>query len=265
MRRLLIVAAERVEGPELREAVSERVAGTPAEVRVVAPALTKTVLEQAMGDVDDAIVAARERLERSLEEVRAAGVDAEGEVGDSDLRLAIQDALQTFPADEILIVAHRDDPPRLETQGIEEAERSFEPRITELYVTGGDAGEPHIAATDTVAAGRTAEDPGEIEGRSGNLPPFSPRDVLGIGVAIVGTLVLVVLAASCDTVGFAEGFDACAVRLLLAGALGLINIAHVVGLTLFQAGPYRGFWRDFFADASLYGTPAAIIVSAVIG
>jgi hypothetical protein len=46
--------------------------------------------------------------------------------------------------------------------------------------------------------------------------------------------------------------------------MGLINLAHVVGLTLFQAGPHRGGARDFFARLSLYGTPLAIVVSAAL-
>jgi hypothetical protein len=50
---------------------------------------------------------------------------------------------------------------------------------------------------------------------------------------------------------------------MIAGALALINVAHVVGLTLFQAGPYRGGWRDFFARLSLYGTPLAIVASVL--
>lgn len=103
---------------------------------------------------------------------------------------------------------------------------------------------------------------------SANLPPFSPRDVLGIAVAIVGTIVLVILAASGgenlnSTGGFGSssggGFTDQSARILIAGALGLINLAHVVGLTLF-----RGAWRDFFARLSLYGTPVAILVSALL-
>jgi hypothetical protein len=51
---------------------------------------------------------------------------------------------------------------------------------------------------------------------------------------------------------------------MIAGGMGLINLAHVVGLTLFQAGPHRGGARDFFALLSLYGTPLAIVVSAAL-
>jgi hypothetical protein len=260
--RLLIVAAADVTGPEVRDAVIERARGA-SEVRVVAPALTETVLERTMGDVDDAIAHAQQRLDRALEEIGDPGAVTTGAVGDTDVRLAIQDALQTFEADEILIVAHKDDPFAQEHEGIADAEKSFEPPITELYVTQERGEAPRVAEVEEVGPGVQEVDPGEIETESPNLPPFSVRDLAGMLVALVGTGVLVILAATCETAGFAGGFDSCSARLLLAGIFGLINIAHVIGLTLFQAGPYRGFWRDFFARTSLYGTSAAIVVSAV--
>jgi hypothetical protein len=43
--------------------------------------------------------------------------------------------------------------------------------------------------------------------------------------------------------------------------MSLVNIAHVVGLLLFESVGYRGLWERFFARLSLIGTPAAIIVS----
>jgi hypothetical protein len=52
--------------------------------------------------------------------------------------------------------------------------------------------------------------------------------------------------------------------MLIAGAFGLANLAHIVGLLLFQTVRYRGFWRDFLARLSLYGTPAAIVVSLLV-
>jgi hypothetical protein len=265
---LLVVAADEVAGDEVVGAISERTDGD-TDVRVVAPALTDSRLEHHAGAVDAARERAQERLGRSLEELRGAGVEATGEVGDSDLRLAIQDALQTFEADEIIIVAHRDDPPPLEPQGISEAEESFTAPITELYVTH-DGPRAHVAAVEHAEGGGHGEAEDELRGRSRNMPPYSPFDLLGILVAIIGTGVLVVLAASCGSeetfnagIG-APGFGGCEVRLLLAGLLGLINLAHVVGLMLFQAGPYRGVWRTFFAQLSLWGTPAAIIASLLV-
>jgi hypothetical protein len=264
--RLLIVAAEEISGGELRDAIAERVGERTAEVRLIAPALTESGIEHAMGDVDDALAAARERLEHSAAELGRAGIATEATVGDSDLRLAIQDALQTFDADEILIVAHRYGGPYLERQGIEEAEHDFEPPITELFVERPAGGQPRVAEVERVDAGRRRADPGEEEPESRNLPPFSPRDLLGIAVAIVGTIVLVVLAAGgSDDLSGDSGLSSQSVQILIAGGMGLINLAHVVGLTLFQAGPYRGFGRGLFANLSLYGTPLAIVISLLLG
>lgn len=270
--RLLVVAAESVAGPELREAVAERARGRTASVRVVAPALTETRLQHVAGSVDDAIADAQQRLERSLAELHEAGLEATGRTGDSDLNLAIQDALQDFDADEILVVAHRDDPPPLEREGIAEAERSFAAPITELYVTS-ERDQPHIAEVERVGSGLEEADAGDREPDSANLPPFGLRDIVGMVVAGAGTIALVVLAADCGSgeslntrggFGDEDGFGGCELRVLIAGAFGLLNLAHIVGLMLFQAGPYRGFWRGFFARLSLFGTPAAIVVSALI-
>jgi hypothetical protein len=267
--RLLVVAAEEIGGEELRDAIAEHVEGREAEVRLIAPALTDSAIEHAMGDVDHALAAASERLQRSEAELERAGIEAEGAVGDPDLRLAIQDALQTFDADEILIVAHGDGGPYLERQGIEEAEREFEPPITELFVERR-GGEPRLAEVETVGRGQQRADPGEVEPESRNLPPFSTRDLLGIVVAIVGTIVLVVIAAGAGDLsepggfGADDSFSSGAAQVVIAGLMGLINVAHIVGLTLFQTGPYRGFWREFFARLSLFGTPIAIVVSLLL-
>jgi hypothetical protein len=268
--RVLVVAAEEISGEELRDAIAEHVKGREAEVLLIAPALTESAIEHAMGDVDDARAAAGERLRRSAAELERAGIDVEGAVGDSDLRLAIQDALQTFDADEILIVAHRDGGPYLERQGIEEAERDFEPPITELFVERPGGGEPRLADVETVGPGQGRADPEEVEPESRNLPPFSPRDLLGIVVAVVGTIVLVVIAAGAGDLsepggfGADDSFSSGAALVVIAGLMGLVNVTHIVGLTLFQTGPYRGFWRDFFARLSLYGTPIAIVVSLLL-
>jgi hypothetical protein len=82
--RALVVIDEAVNGRELTRALTERLEGGIEEVFVVAPALPESRLELMMGDVDDAIPPARERLEETLEALRAAGAKASGEVGDSD-------------------------------------------------------------------------------------------------------------------------------------------------------------------------------------
>jgi len=76
-----------------------------AEVLVVAPALNSR-LRRWTSDEDGARRKASARAEAFVERLRSHGVHAEGRVGDGDPVQAIADTLATFPADEIVVVAH---------------------------------------------------------------------------------------------------------------------------------------------------------------
>ena len=73
------------------------------EVVVVVPALAST-LEALTGAVDDRRADAQATAHALAEELRGAGVQARGEVGADDRLLALEDALGTFGADEIVLV-----------------------------------------------------------------------------------------------------------------------------------------------------------------
>ena len=103
-RRILVVANETVAGAALREDVVAR-ARDDGEVLVVAPALNSR-LRHWTSDEDRARGAAQSRLEASVAAFAAAGVAARGQVGDDDPMQAIDDALRTFGADEIVISTH---------------------------------------------------------------------------------------------------------------------------------------------------------------
>jgi nucleotide-binding universal stress UspA family protein len=104
-RRILVVANETVGGRTLREMIRKRSEDYREEVLVVSPALN-TPLRHWVSDEDQARDAARQRLEASLEQLREAGINARGEVGDGDPLQAMEDALRTFGADEIIISTH---------------------------------------------------------------------------------------------------------------------------------------------------------------
>jgi Universal stress protein family len=104
-RRILVVANETVGGQTLRRMIQERSADVRAEVLVVTPALNSPIRHWA-SDEDNARAAAQERLTSSLERLKALGVHARGEVGDGDPLQAIEDALRTFGADEIILSTH---------------------------------------------------------------------------------------------------------------------------------------------------------------
>jgi len=74
-------------------------------VLVVSPALN-TPLRHWASDEDPAREQAQQRLERSLSQLESEGVQARGEIGDGDPLQAIEDALRTFGADEIIISTH---------------------------------------------------------------------------------------------------------------------------------------------------------------
>ena len=50
----------------------------------------------------------------------------------------------------------------------------------------------------------------------------------------------------------------------IAIAIALINMAHVVGLTLFESVRYRGGFAKFFRDLALIGTPLAVLANLLI-
>jgi hypothetical protein len=265
--RALVVIDEGISGEELRESLLRHIGDGVGSVFVVAPALADSGLKYVLGDVDDAIPAAEERLRETLAELREAGLEADGEVGDSDPIQAINDEIVKFGPDRIVIVAHRAEDSAFAERGLlEQAERDLDLPVTELVVDRAE--NPHVVGVE-----RTKRGPARARGwrPSFNLPPLTRRDIAGILVAIVGTLLLGMLAAAC--VGDGGGGDheegrleaECVVRILLALALALVNLAHVVGLFLFQSVGYDGIWTRFFARLSLFGTTTAVAISLAVG
>jgi hypothetical protein len=104
-RRILVVANETVLGRALRECIREKTEGYDGRVLVVAPALN-TPLRHWTSDEDGARLDAQQRLDSSLGALRAAGIDATGEIGDADPLQAVEDALRTFGPDEVIISTH---------------------------------------------------------------------------------------------------------------------------------------------------------------
>jgi hypothetical protein len=133
-RRILVIANETVGGHTLRSAILERSLDVREEVLVVTPALNSP-LRHWVSDDDDARAAAQERLERSLAQLAEAGVEARGEVGDGDPLQAIEDALRTFGADEIIISTHPEGRSNwLERGVVENARQRFAVPITHVVV-----------------------------------------------------------------------------------------------------------------------------------
>jgi hypothetical protein len=103
-RRILVVANETVAGRALRGEIVLR-ALPDALVLVVCPALNSPIRHW-VSDEDHARAEAQKRLDGSLAALAQAGVAARGEVGDADPIRAMEDALRTFGADEIVLSTH---------------------------------------------------------------------------------------------------------------------------------------------------------------
>jgi hypothetical protein len=106
-RRILALAFEPVSGDALKQAVG-RERAEAAEVLVVAPALN-TRTRYLFSDADAAISRAEQVEEETVERMSEEGIDAAGDTGESDPLLALQDALQTFEADQIVLFTHPDE------------------------------------------------------------------------------------------------------------------------------------------------------------
>jgi hypothetical protein len=270
---VLVLTAEAITGDAVDEVADEirRAAGAVPEPRafVVAPALVGSALKHNMGDIDDAIPPARERLDRSLEALRNAGIEATGEVGDADPVQAISDELQKLDVRRIVLVDHaeQDESAYAEKELLDRVRANVSPPVTELRVRGAGRHE-HVAERHTASAGAKRAE----EGRrvSPNLPPFRTRDGLALLIGIVGTLALLILATACPDAtghgdeGVLDSVGPCTWAFLIAGGFFLINLAHVVALLLMESLKYRGPFERFFSRVTLYGTPLGLIAVVAI-
>jgi len=132
--RILVVANETVGGETLRSMILDKSYGVREEVLVVTPALNSP-LKHWVSDEDDARAAAQDRLDASLAKLAELGVQARGEVGDGDPLQAMEDALRTFGADEIIISTHPEGRSHWLERGIvENARQRFAVPITHVVV-----------------------------------------------------------------------------------------------------------------------------------
>jgi hypothetical protein len=111
---LLVVALAAVEEPSVAESVAEiaraGAASIPGaakrapDVLVLAPALNTRVAHW-LSDVRAARFDAQRRLALSVGTLSLSGLEARGQVGDSEVVQAIEDTLRAFPAQEVVFVA----------------------------------------------------------------------------------------------------------------------------------------------------------------
>ena len=131
--KILALVSEPIDASALRSALGDgELEG--AEVLVVAPALNSR-RRFILDDPDGAIERAEGVQEETVERLGEEGVDAAGATGESDPLLALQDALATFEADEIVLFTHASGKRNFLEEGlVDEATERFEPPVRHLIV-----------------------------------------------------------------------------------------------------------------------------------
>jgi hypothetical protein len=168
-RHVLVVVLEPVPDEKIRAAIRAQQEVADVTVHVVAPAVSVGVLQWLTGAEDEARAEAEELAAQTAEAVEA---EVETEVGDRDPLVAAEDALRTFPADEIVLAGEA-------SAATEAALRRFGLPVSRLNGKPGEAGEETAAGTVVRSVGR---------GRSS----ATPLVLLGaVGGVVLGAIVLI--------------------------------------------------------------------------
>jgi len=131
-KKIIALVSEPISGEALKSAVGSD--AEDAEVLVVAPALNSK-FKFLTSDPDEAIARAEQVQEETVERLDEAGIDAAGDTGESDPLLALQDALQTYDADEIVLCMHGENGRNWQEEGVvEEARERFHKPVKQLVV-----------------------------------------------------------------------------------------------------------------------------------
>src|SRR4051794_40200606 len=132
-KKIIALVTEPISGEALKSAVGGDVV-EEAEVLVVAPALNSK-FKFLTSDPDPAIERAEAVQEETVERLDEEGIDAAGDTGEADPLLALQDALTTYEADEIVLFTHAGgDQNWLEEGLVEEAKGRFSVPVRHLVV-----------------------------------------------------------------------------------------------------------------------------------
>jgi hypothetical protein len=184
-RRVLVVTPVAPD-PELLEGAIRAHAGEDAEIRVVVPAVGVSKLQWLANEEDEARAAAA--VTADVIESSTGGL-THAETGDPDPVQAVEDALRTQPADEIVIVTRPDeDADWLEGGSVAEALTRFDLPVHHVVVREGTA-QPE----PTIAAVRPLAEPHEV---ARGADEATPARLLGrVGVTVLGAAAIVIALA----------------------------------------------------------------------
>jgi hypothetical protein len=260
--RVIAVVTDELHGTEPIEQLQS--GGDGVEVRVVVPAVEANPLEHTLGGVDEPRREARERLERVLRYLGDGKLQVSGEVGDPDPVRAAQDALLKAPADEVLIFEHAQAEHKWYENGMfERATESIEPPLRLVVLEHADGRPDHVVDVEQTGRGTVNPLEGKEVAGGAYIPGMTRSDLAGMIAGIVGTIIVAILAAAITSgAGHESGWEA--VAILIAIGVALANLAHVVGLGIFESIRYRGAFAKFFRRLALTITPLAIVINTAI-
>ncbi len=133
-KRVLVVANETVGGDELMEVIGELALADKSLFYVICPALN-TRLKTWTSDEDPARAAARIRLHTMLERLSSVGVEAQGDIGDVDPLVAVEDAVRLFRPNELVVSTHPEGRSNWLERGVVSALRErYEMPVTHVVV-----------------------------------------------------------------------------------------------------------------------------------
>ncbi len=104
-KRVLVLANETVGGDELMAVIGELALAGKSLFYVVCPALNSR-LKTWTSDEDPARAAAQGRLRATLERLSSVGIEAQGDIGDADPLVAVEDAVRLFRPNELVVSTH---------------------------------------------------------------------------------------------------------------------------------------------------------------
>lgn len=130
----LVVANETVGERPLIEALEKRAAESPHRFTIISPQGGKS---------PEAAATAKDRLERTVDELRQAGLEVAGQVMETDPFTSVQNAIQYHPADEIIVSTFRGQHSRWQRMDlVERVRRATGRRIEHIEVEPAEQAQP---------------------------------------------------------------------------------------------------------------------------
>jgi hypothetical protein len=110
--KLLILTTEAITAEQLRAAIPEQIDPQQTEIALIAPALHENALQFWVSDADEAIAKADQVRRTSVNQLGDANITTRSDTAEGDPIEAINDTLQTFRADRIILFTRPPDQQR---------------------------------------------------------------------------------------------------------------------------------------------------------